>query len=426
MHKTTIMNKKNKSNYLFPLLIIGVAFFIIGFGVGINGIMVPILEETFSLSKGMSYLVLTATFSAFLIFGRPSGVLIQKIGYKKSMVIALLIMALGMLVFIPSAKMSASMAGFYMFLVASFIGGIGNTLLQAAVNPYVTICGPIEKAAQRMCFMGIMNKSAWYLGPIFLSLFIDVKNPVLDQAYIPFGIAAGVIALLGILIYFTALPEVRAQGEEDEIGNPESETGEVIAANKKTSIRQFPHLILGAIALFIYVGVETLPMASAIDFAKAIGLDNPAQYSGIVSIGLVVGYIISIFLLQVMHQKKALILFTLIALLASFCLVLLPAKQAIYSLGVLGFSHSLMWGAIWALAIDKLGKFTKSGSSILVMAIVGGAILPLVFGFILDTLKTSGGEITSDIFQTGYRILIPCYLYILFYAVYGSKIGLKK
>ncbi|MDD4632688.1 MAG: MFS transporter, partial [Proteiniphilum sp.] len=171
------MNKK-QSNHLFPLLIIGVAFFIIGFGVGINGIMVPILERAFSLSKSMSYLVLTATFSAFLIFGRPSGIVIQRIGYKRSMVIALIIMSLGMLLFIPSAKMSTSMQGFYLFLAASFVGGMGNTLLQAAVNPYVTICGPIEKAAQRMCVMGIMNKSAWYLGPIFLSLFIDVTNPV--------------------------------------------------------------------------------------------------------------------------------------------------------------------------------------------------------------------------------------------------------
>lgn len=419
------MNKKNKSNYLFPLLIIGIAFFIIGFGVGINGIMVPILEGTFSLSKGMSYLVLTATFSAFLVFGRPSGVLIKKIGYKKSMVIALLIMALGMLLFIPSAGMTASMYGFYLFLAASFIGGIGNTLLQAAVNPYVTICGSIEKAAQRMCFMGIMNKSAWFLGPIFLSLFIDVKNPLMDQAYIPFGLAAGVIILLAVLIYFVSLPEVKAIGEEEDMQNTDSNS-EILTANKKTSIRQFPHLILGAIALFIYVGVETLPMASAIDFAKAIGLDNPAQYSGIVSLGLVIGYIVSIFLLQVMHQKKALILFTLIALGASFALILLPAKQAIYGLGVLGFAHSLMWGAIWALAIDKLGKFTKSGSSLLVMAIVGGAILPLVFGFILDIVKTTGMDSKAVDFQNVYWLFIPCYLYILYYAIAGHKVGLRK
>lgn len=420
------MNKTNKSNYLFPLLIIGVAFFVIGFGVGINGIMVPILEGAFSLSKGMSYLVLTATFSAFLIFGAPAGWVTKKIGYRKSMVIALITMSLGMLLFIPAAKMSASMAGFYMFLVASFIGGIGNTLLQASVNPYVTICGPIAKAAQRMCFMGIMNKSAWYIGPIFLSLFINVKNPILDQAHIPFGIAAIVIALLGILIYFVALPEVKAEGEEDEIENFENEAREVIAANKKTSIRQFPHLILGAIALFIYVGVETLPMASAIDFAMSIGLDNPIRYSGIVSSGLIIGYIFNIFLLQVVHQRKALIVFTLIALLASFCLVLLPPRQAIYSLGVLGFSHSLMWGVIWALAIDKLGKFTKMGSSILVMSIIGGAILPLVFGFILNAVATTGKAAGALDFQKAYWVFIPCYLYILYYAVAGYKMGLKK
>jgi len=418
------MNKQ--STYLFPLLIIGVAFFIIGFGVGINGIMVPILETAFSLSKGMSYLLLTATFSAFLIFGRPSGVVIQRIGYKRSMVIALLIMALGMLLFIPSARMSGSMAGFYMFLAASFIGGIGNTLLQAAVNPYVTICGPIEKAAQRMCAMGIMNKSAWYLGPVFLSLFIDVKNPVLNQAHIPFGIAAGVIALLAVLIFFVSLPEVKAAGEEEDPKDSGSGNIEVLVASKKTSVLQFPHLILGAIALFIYVGVETLPMASAIDFANAIGLDNPAQYSGIVSIGLVIGYIISIFLLQVMHQRKALILFTWVALLASFSLILLPARQAIYCFGVLGFSHSLMWGAIWALAIDKLGKFTKSGASLLVMAIVGGAVIPLIFGFVLDFVRSIGSSPSATDFQKAYILFIPCYLFILYYALSGYKAGLRK
>lgn len=420
------MNKKNNSNYLFSLLIIGVAFFVIGFGVGINGIMVPILEGAFSLSKGMSYLVLTATFSAFLIFGRPAGWAIGKIGYKKSLVLALFIMAAGMLLFIPSAKISPSMSGFYLFLTASFVGGIGNTLLQAAVNPYVTICGPIEKAAQRMCFMGIMNKSAWYLGPIFLSLFIDVKRPVLDHAYIPFGIAAGVIALLGVLIYFVSLPEVKAAGEEEHAGEEDNEQAIVISANRKKSIRQFPHLILGAIALFVYVGVETLPMASAIDFARAIGLDNPAQYSGIVSIGLVIGYIVSIFLLQVMPQVKALILFTIIALIASLCLILLPAERAIYCLGGLGFAHSLMWGAIWALAIDKLGKFTKSGASLLVMAIVGGAILPLIFGFILDALSTTGEIAGALDFQKAYWLFIPCYLYILYYAIAGHKVGLKE
>ena len=414
---------QRKNKFLFPLIIVGAAFFVIGFGVGINGIMVPVLEGAFSLSKGMSYLVLTATFSAFLIFGGPSGWVVKKIGYKKSLILALFIMSAGMLLFIPSAKMGSSMAGFYMFLVASFIGGIGNTLLQTTVNPYVTICGPIEKAAQRMCAMGIMNKSAWYLGPIFLSIFLDVKQPDIAKAVIPFGIAAAIIALFAIIMFFISLPEITAKGEEE---TPNDANDPVIqAANRKTSIWQFPHLYLGAIALFIYVGVETLSMASVIDFAKAIGLDSPANYSAIVSLGLVIGYITGIFLLQWMSQYKAYVLFVFIALASSFCLILLPAQIAIYFLAGLSFAHSVMWGAIWALAIDKLGKFTKSGASLLVVAIVGGAIVPLIFGFLLDAI-IGGKTATAANFQTAYWLFIPCYLYMLFYALAGKKLGLKK
>lgn len=414
--------KEEKTNYLIPLVIIAFAFFIIGFGVGINGIMVPILEGTFSLSKGMSYLVLTATFSTFLIFGGPAGWTIKRIGYKKSLITALFIMSFGMLLFIVSAKISSSMAGFYMFLLASFIGGIGNTLLQTAINPYVTICGPIEKAAQRMCAMGIMNQSAWFLGPIFLSLFIDVKNPVIGNASIPFGIAAAVIALLAICILFLPLPEIKADGEDEELEETNNDRQAILLSNSKTSVWQFPHLIMGVIALFLYVGVETLPMASVIDFANAMGVDNPAKYSSIGPVGMIIGYVISIFVLQVLKQNKALALFALIALVASFLIVFLPAGQAIYCVAGLGFAHSIMWGCIWALTISNLGKHTKTGASMLVIAMVGGAAIPLLFGFLLDIIKQSAIA-TPDNFQTAYLLFIPCYLYILFYAVAGYKMG---
>jgi len=415
---------KINNKFLFPLIIIGIAFFVIGFGVGINGIMVPILEETFNLSKGMSYLVLTATFSAFLIFGGPSGLVIKKIGYKKSLILSLAIMSLGMLLFIPSAKMGSSMSGFYMFLVAAFIGGMGNTLLQTTINPYVTICGPIEKAAQRLCAMGVMNQSAWYLGPIFLSLFIDVKQPDIANAAIPFGIAAGIIALFALSMAFITLPEITAEGENETADDLNDEA--VIAINKKTSVWQIPHLILGTIALFLYVGVETLPMASVIDFAKTMGLNNPEQYSAFGPLGMITGYIISIFVLQWIPQNRAMILFLLIALTSSILLVTLPAKIAIYFLSGLGFAHSIMWGSIWAITIDKLGKFTKSGASMLVVAIVGGAVVPLVFGFILDAIIPAGQTATAGDFQKAYWLFIPCYLFILYYAVAGHKVGLKK
>ena len=409
------MAQMNKNKFLFTLIIIGIAFFVIGFGVGINGIMVPILESAFNLSKGMSYLVLTATYSAFLIFGGPSGWVVKKIGYKKSLILALFVMSMGMLLFIPSAKMGSSMSGFYMFLVASFIGGMGNTLLQATINPFVAICGPIEKTAQRMSAMGILNKSAWYLGPIFLSLFIDVKQPDIAQAAIPFGIAAAIIALFALSMFWISFPEITAKGESetDEVIHDEY----VIAANRKTSVWQFPHLVLGAITLFVYLGVETLTMASAIDFAKSSGLDNPEQYSAFVPLGLVIGYVVCIFLLQWVSQIRAMVWFVVIALISSIMLVTLPAKSAIFFLAGLGFSHSIMWGAVWGIAIDRLGKFTKSGASLLVVAIVGGAIVPLIFGFIQDAVES---------FQTAYWLLIPCYLFILYYALAGHKLGLKK
>ncbi|WP_099464554.1 MFS transporter [Parabacteroides provencensis] len=413
---------KQTQQYLFPLIIIAFVFFIIGFGVGINGIMVPILEGTFSLSKGMSYLVLASTFSAFLVFGIPAGWVIKRIGYKKSLLVALCIMSAGMFLFILSARMSTSIAGFYMFLVASFIGGIGNTLLQTGINPYVTICGPLEKAAQRMCMMGIMNQSAWFLGPIFLSLFIDIKNPVIANANIPFGIAGGVITLLAVCIYFLPLPEVKAEGETDEQIEDVNNKEAIAKANAKTSIWEFPHLLLGAVALFLYVGVETLPMASVIDFANVIGVDDPARYSAIGPIGMITGYVVSIFVLQVMRQDRALALFALLALVMSLLVVFLPAARAIYCVAGLGFAHSIMWGCLWALTINNLGKFTKPASSLLVVVMVGGAVIPVLFGFILDIVKRVG-QVTPCDYQEAYIIFVPCYLYILFYALSGHRIG---
>lgn len=426
------MRPQKAPSYLFPLLIIGMVFFILGFGVGINGFLIPYMEKAFQLSTGASYLLLTATFAAYVIFGAPSGYILKKLGYKKSLVVALLVVAAGMLLFVPSAKMQS----FAFFLVATFIVGTGSTLLQAAVNPYVTICGPEEKAAQRMCMMGIMNKSAWFLGPMFLSLFLSVSKDALEQNKanigflreviqnntLPFYLAATVIAALALFIAFVNLPEIKAVGEEADEAN---ESEDVRIANKRTSIWQFPHLLLGVLALFIYVGVENLPMASVIGFAEAAGLENPEAYSAIVPIGLVAGYIISIFLLQVMNQTKALVLFCCIALAASVLLIFLPVSKAIYCLAGLGFAHSLMWGAIWALAISKLGKFTKTGSSFLVMGIVGGAVIPLIFGFLVDAFKTVEKAAPAD-YQQAYWIFIPCYLFILWYAVAGHKVGLKS
>ena len=410
---------KKGNTLVIPLLIVGVLFFVIGFGVGISGFLTPFLKDALHLTVTQSYLVTAAIFSAFVVFGTPAGWVIKKVGYKQSIIFSLLIMALGMVLFVPSANM----ASFPIFLLALFIGGIGNTLLQAAVNPYVTIIGPQESAAMRMCLMGIMNKLAWWMGPVFLGLFLDLKNVHLNQVSFPFYIVTVILVALSIFIYFAPLPEVKAAGE-DETDQSAAST----YATGKTSVFQMPHLLLGVLALFFYVGVETLPMASIIGFAKAVfgeSVANPEGYAKYVPIGMFVGYVFGVLMIpKIISQTSALRLFTIIGLAASLCVIFLPGEMGIYGLVAIGFANSIMWGAIWPLAIADLGRFTKTGASFLVMGIVGGAVLPLIFGFLIDLFKTGDVSTISD-YQHAYWIFIPAYLFILYFGTYGYKIRKK-
>ena len=410
------MSNLKKSNYIIPLAIISILFFVIGFGVGISGFLTPFLQDAFDLSTSQSYLVTAAIFSAFVVFGAPAGWIIKKVGYKYGMVIAFFVMALGMVLFVPSSNMLS----FPLFLIALFIGGIGNTILQASVNPYVTIIGPKESAAMRMSLMGIMNKSAWWLSSLFLGLFMDLNNVVLDDVILPFYIVTGILVALGVFMIFAPLPEVKAEGEDE---SDEAATSGYAAG--KTSIFQFPHLLLGVVALFIYVGVETLPMVSIIGFAKAIfgdtaqNLDSFAIY---VPLGLVIGYIFGVLMIpNFISQTAALRLFSWLGIISVLLMIFLPGEYGIYCMALVGFSNSLMWPAIWPLAIADLGKFTKTGASMLVMGIVGGAIIPLIFGYLIDLIKTTELATVSD-YQNAYWIFIPAYLYILYFAVKGNKI----
>ncbi|NCB68069.1 MAG: glucose/galactose MFS transporter [Bacteroidia bacterium] len=411
-----------QSTLFIPLLLIGILFFVIGFGVGISGFLTPFLQSALNLTVTQSYLVTAAIFSAFLIFGSPAGQLIKKVGYRVSMVIALLIMALGMILFVPSANM----ASFPVFLLALFVGGIGNTLLQASVNPYVTIVGPMDSAAMRMSLMGIMNKLAWWLGPVFLGLFLDLNNVSLDQVSLPFYIVTGILVALAIFMYFAPLPEVKAAGEDESSDAPATESGSY--GNSKKSIFQMPHVLLGVLALFFYVGVETLPMVSIIGYANTVfgeGMTNPESYAKWVPIGMFIGYIFGVLAIpKLISQTKALRLFAIIGILASLGVLLLPGEIGIYFLVAIGFANSIMWGAIWPLAIADLGKFTKTGSSLLVMAIVGGAIFPLLFGAIIDLFQTGIAPVVSD-YKAAYTIFLPAYVFILYFAISGYKIRKK-
>lgn len=399
------MIQKSKKNYLFPLVIVGTMFFAIGFALGINSYLIPLLNKALQISSGQSYLVIAATFSAFLIFGYPASLVIGKIGYKRTMALSFLMFAIGFYLFIPSAKMES----LPLFLFASFISGMGNAFLQASVNPYITILGPIESAAKRMSIMGIANKLAWPIAPLFLSLVISksVKDVQLTDINLPFYIIIGVFILLGVLAFISPLPEVKAVGEDSESAK------DCPYAENKKSIWEFPHLLLGGLTLFLYVGVETVSLGTLVDYATSINLPNPDLYAWIAPVGMVIGYLCGvIFIPKYLSQAKALLICSIIAIIGSLMVVFVTESISIWFISLMALGCSLMWPALWPLAIADLGRFTKAGSSLLVIAIVGGAVIPTLYGFLKDAFGA----------QNAYWIALPCFLFILYYALSGHKI----
>jgi len=390
-------------NFILPLIIIALMFSVLGFAVGINAFFVPFVKAAFQISTAKSYLVTTATFSAFLLFGIPSGKILIKAGYKKSMFFAFLLMALGIFLIIPSAKFIS----FPIFLFALFVNGMGQTLLNTAVNPYITILGPSESAAKRISIMGMCNKLSFGLAPVVLSIFMDTINVQLNDVIIPFYVIAGILIILGILAYFAPLPEVKADGEI-EIGN----TSEL--ENTKTSIFQFPHLWLGAIAIFLYVGAENIALVSIIDYAIEIGLSSPENYTFFTSMGYLLGYLAGIILIpKIISQINALKISATIGLFSVLMIVFLQVNISIWFVVILGLANSLIWPAIWPLALADLGGLTKKESSLLVMGIAGGGLLPPVLGLLRDHFSS---------YQPAYWMLLPFYIFFLFYAIKGYKI----
>ena len=392
-----------KKNYALPLAFIGMMFFVVGFATGINGYFVPFLEKNLELSSAQSYLVIAATFAAFLICSFPAASIIARIGYRRTMSLSFFLFEFAFALFIPAARFES----FALYLTACFISGTANTVLQAAINPYVTILGPIESAARRISIMGICNSLALSLPSVFIA-FVTGKNidaVALGDLDICFYVIISIVVILGVITRFAPLEEIKAEGEENEDDCP-------YAAGKK-SIWQFPHLVLGALALFVYVGVENLALLTVLDYAQDLGLSNPEKYTLFPGLGMAVGYVIGILLIpKYMSQVKALRICTWVAVVDSLLIVLTPASVSVWCVALLSLACSLMYPAIWPLAITELGKFTKKGSSLLVASIGGGALIPLLFGLVKDWAGS----------QPAYWICIPFYLLIMFYAYYGYKI----
>lgn len=398
-----------KKNILVPLLLVGSMNAILGFALGVNAFFIPFVKQAFNVTTSMSYLIMVATFSAYVVFGGVAGKILKKLGYKGGMILALVLMAVGFLIIVPSAKSGS----FNLFLLALFINGLGQALLTAAYSTYVSLIGSEESAAARISIMGICAKIFYALASFTLAAFIDLVNVKIEDTITPFYIIAAVFFVMGIIYYFSPLPEVKAAGEDETVVEENISSS---YANTKTSIWQFPHLLLGVLAIFFTVGVEYLALGTINDYANELKLANPQNYVWYVSFAMIIGYIIGVlFIPKYLSQQRALLFSTILGLILSVIMLVIPANVSIYMIPLLGLANALLWPAVWPLAIADLGKFTKAGSSLLVTGIIGAAIVSLIFGFLAERIG----------YQNAYAVGIPSYLFIMYFALAGSKIRTK-
>lgn len=406
--------------YILSISIIGILFFIFGFVTWLNGTLIPFLRMACELNNFQVYFVAFAFYISYFFMALPSSWVLYRTGFKTGMSLGLLVMALGTLIFIPAALSRT----FWMFLTGLFIQGAGLSLLQTASNPYITIIGPLESAARRISIMGICNKVAGVLSPIILGAIVleganlivtkletiqgaervQLLDELAQRVIMPYGVMAVVLILLAALAKFSPLPEIEAEEEKQT----ESKTA-------KTSILQFPHLLLGFLAIFLYVGAEVIAGDTIILYGQSQGIElsEARFFTSYTLIAMVVGYILGILLIpRFISQSKALTLAAVLGVAFSLGAVFTTGFTSVLFIAILGLANAVMWPAIWPLALEGLGKFTKTGSAILIMGIAGGALLPLLYGKLADVINT----------RDAYWILLPSYLFILYYALSGHKL----
>ncbi|MBK5193564.1 MAG: sugar MFS transporter [Flavobacteriaceae bacterium] len=404
------------------IIIIGALFFIFGFVTWLNSVLIPYLKIACELNNFQSYFVVTAFYISYLVMALPSAWILKVTGFKKGMSLGLLVMAVGAFIFIPAAYTRT----YQLFLLGLFVQGTGLAILQTAANPYITILGPIESAAKRISIMGICNKIAGALAPIALgaialknvdALVEELKtmnlaekasalNVLSERVIVPYLIMMGVLILLAIFIYFSSLPEIDTDKEDETLAKTN--------INKK-SIFQFPHLLLGALAMFLYVGVEVMAGDTVISYGASQGIPfTTAKFFATYTLtAMIVGYLIGIYAIpRFITQEKALKFSAILGIVLGLGAIFTDGYISVLFISLLGLANALVFPAIWPLAIDGLGRFTKVGASFLIMALSGGAIIPLLYGALTDSWNP----------QSAYWILIPCYLFILYYASYGYKI----
>ena len=433
-------NSCKKKQYFISLTILAGMFFIFGFVSWVNSILIPYFRIACELTHFESYFVAFAFYIAYFVMAIPSGILLKKVGFKRGIMYGFMLTALGAFLFVPAALVRQ----FEIFLIGLFSIGTGLAILQTAANPYVTIIGPIESAARRISIMGICNKFAGIISPlIFAALILKAddselfsliesgtldaitKSAMLDEliqrVIVPYAILGGLLVLAGIGIRYSILPEINT---DEQNATDEKENGH----NSKKSIFDFPYLILGALAIFFHVGTQVIAIDTIINYANSMGIDllEAKVFPSYTLACTMIGYILGILIIpKYVSQTKALIICTVLGLLLSFGVVFADfnvtlfghqANISIFLLCALGFPNALIYAGIWPLSIHGLGKFTKTGSSLLIMGLCGNAILPLIYGYFAEVYDL----------RIGYWILIPCFLYLIFFATKGHKINSWK
>lgn len=422
------MTATRNNNQLTSLMLIGLLFSIFGFVTWLNGTLIKFLQAACELNNRQASLVTFAFFISYFVMAMPSSAILRKTGFKNGMGLGLLVMAAGCALFIPAAMQR----NYNIFLAGLFTQGLGLSILQTASNPYVTIVGPIESAATRISIMGICNKLAGALGGILLAQLLlkplDAVNKTLEtvtnaaqrttllheltQLIIrPYTALTFFLILVAIAIRLSPLPEV--EEEEKKAGGKPSRP-----------LSAYTYLWLGALAIFAYVGVEVLAGDYIIKYGSQLAAETGdttlaglANYLTSITLFLMLGgYAVGVALIpRVLSQEQALRINVGFAILLSLGVVFLQGKASVICLALLGFFHAIMWPAIWPMSIKGLGRHTKTGSALLIMGIAGGAVIPFIHGVLSDA---NGGNL-----QQAFWILLPCYAYLLFFAVKGHLMG---
>jgi glucose/galactose transporter len=420
--------QQEKRTPVFTMVICCAFYFILGFITWANGSLIPFAKKAFDLDSDLqAFLVTFASYIAYFFLAIPSSWMLKKIGFHNGLVLSVVVLGVGSLLFIPAAEKSS----YVLFLTAIFVQGSGMALLQTAVNPYLSIIGPIDSAAQRIAIAGFCNKAAGMIAPIVLGSLLlkganaaearlaqaasevekqTILNELLDQLHAPYIALAIMLALFAIGLKFVSLPEVNM--EEEEVSE------KTLNPSKKT-IFSFPHLFLGALAIFFCVAVEVMAGDIIGTYARELGTvpqvfrDNATAFT----LGfMLVGYLIGIITIpRFISQQAALRVCTSVGILFTLLSVFTTGVISFWFVALLGLANSLLWPAIFPLGIKGLGKFTKTGSAIMIMGIAGGAVWPLVYGYMKDKLHID--------FQHAFLYaMIPAYSYIVYFAVSGHKI----